>query len=147
MTEERIGEESPQIEEQPADLHIKATPRVEGEAAEIEQKPPPPPCSCISPSQPMAAWVGGGSEAECRPCILGPVVQWYAGELRQQGHEDKAQRIEQAAQGQDPLQLCAEFDNIKGEVEDPLRERLCDFDCAVQAYDPQADLEQQESTD
>ncbi|GAH35558.1 unnamed protein product, partial [marine sediment metagenome] len=39
-----------------------------------------------------------------------------------------------------PLTLCEKLDNIKDEVEKPLRERLEEFDCAAQAYKPEDDL-------
>ena len=35
-----------------------------------------------------------------------------------------------------PLTLCKEFDRIKDAVEEPLRERLKDFDCATQSFNP-----------
>ncbi|GAJ13822.1 unnamed protein product, partial [marine sediment metagenome] len=38
-----------------------------------------------------------------------------------------------------PLTLCEKLDNIKDAVEESLRERLKDFDCAAQAYEPEDD--------
>jgi len=35
-----------------------------------------------------------------------------------------------------PLTLCKQFDIIKDVVEEPLRERLKDFDCATQSFNP-----------
>ncbi len=37
------------------------------------------------------------------------------------------------------MQLCEELDKIKSEVEESLRERLEEFDCAAQAYEPDDD--------
>jgi len=42
------------------------------------------------------------------------------------------------------LTFCKELDKIKDTVEEPLRERLKDFDCAAQSYDPDAAVEDQQ---
>ncbi|GAI89096.1 unnamed protein product [marine sediment metagenome] len=76
----------------------------------------------------------------CRPCRLGVPANWYFNELQEKGHEDLAAVIEHIAtrvEGPDmPLILCREFDIIKAVVEEPLRERLKDFDCATQSFNP-----------
>jgi len=75
----------------------------------------------------------------CRPCRLGVTANWYSNELKEQGHEDLAAVIEQVVERPDPdmpLTLCREFDIIKAVVEEPLRERLKDFDCATQSFNP-----------
>jgi len=75
----------------------------------------------------------------CRPCRLGVTANWYYNELKEQGHPDLAAVIEKVAEDPDPdmpLTLCKEFDIIKNVVEEPLRERLKDFDCATQAFNP-----------
>jgi len=76
----------------------------------------------------------------CRPCRLGVTAQWYFSELNEHGHEGLAENIEKiATNGEDPempLTLCKEFDRIKKVVEEPLRERLKDFDCATQSFNP-----------
>ena len=86
----------------------------------------------------------------CRPCLLGVIAQWYHGELQEQGHEELAQNIEQIATNVDdpemPLTLCKEFDRIKNVVEEPLRERLKDFDCSTQSFNPDDTVEESTAT-
>lgn len=76
----------------------------------------------------------------CRPCRLGVTANWYFNELKEKGHTDLAAVIERIADKAEdpemPLTLCREFDIIKDVVEEPLRERLKDFDCATQSYNP-----------
>jgi len=76
----------------------------------------------------------------CRPCRLGVTANWYFNELQDQGRKDLAENLERLATNEDdpemPLTLCKEFDRIKTVVEEPLRERLKDFDCATQAFNP-----------
>ncbi|MBA7614695.1 hypothetical protein ES703_21964 [subsurface metagenome] len=77
----------------------------------------------------------------CRPCRLGVTANWYFTELKEKGHQDLADSIEKIASSEEepdvPLTLCKEFDRIKDVVEEPLRERLKDFDCATQAFNPE----------
>lgn len=89
-------------------------------------------CKCPVPLQPMEAWIEGGEEEECRPCMLGPVVQWYESELREQGSPDLADDLVRAAQEATPAALARKLDTIKEKVGDSLRERLREFDCAAQ---------------
>lgn len=105
---------------------------------------------CPVELKPMEEWVKEGKPEECRPCLLGPVAQWYRDELEGKGHKDKAQVIEKLADETDVnnteqvLTFCRELDNIKNSVEEPLRERLKDFDCAAQSFDPAAIPQEQE---
>jgi len=102
---------------------------------------------CPVELKPMEKWVQEGKEGECRPCQLGVVAQWYNDELKDQGEKQKAANLEKIAEETDVnnmeqvLTLCKEFDTIKKTVEEPLRERLKDFDCACQSYDPAAEVE------
>jgi len=95
---------------------------------------------CPVEIKPMAEWV---SEEDprgiCRECLLAPVIQWYHEELEARGYSEQAQKLEKLSRQAEelPLQLCEEFDKIKSEVEGSLRERLLDFDCAVQSYEPE----------
>ena len=77
---------------------------------------------------------------KCRPCRLSVIGNWYFTELQEQGHQDLAENIEKIATNEEdpemPLTLCKEFDRIKSVVEEPLRERLKDFDCATQSFNP-----------
>ena len=76
----------------------------------------------------------------CRPCRLGVPANWYLNELQEQGRKDLAEDLEKVATNENdpemPLSLCREFDRIKDAVEEPLRERLKDFDCATQSFNP-----------
>ncbi len=86
----------------------------------------------------------------CRPCRLGVTARWYRDELKEQGHQDLAAVIEQIGYDEtDPelaLTLCKQFDIIKAVVEEPLRERLKDFDCATQSFNPDEILEESITT-
>lgn len=95
---------------------------------------------CPVEIKPMLDWVKEDDpKGICRSCLLGPVLQWYHEELDAKGHHDLAFELEKLSRQADelPLQLCETFDKIKGEVEEPLRERLLEFDCAVQSYEPE----------
>jgi len=95
---------------------------------------------CPVKIKPMAEWViEEDPRGICRECLLGPVLQWYHEELEAKGYSEQAQDLEKLSRQAEelPLQLCEQFDKIKGEVEESLRERLLDFDCAVQSYEPE----------
>ncbi len=97
---------------------------------------------CPIELKPMAMWVQEEDpKGICRECLLGPVLQWYREELEQKGHNEFVGELNKIARAAEvlPLQLCEEFDKIKGEVEESLRERLEEFDCAAQAYKPEDD--------
>ena len=102
--------------------------------------------TCPVKLQPMAPWVEGGTENECRPCILGPVVQWYRDELKEKGLSEEAAALVEVADNPEssPLQVCEKLDRIKDEVGEPIRERLKEFDCAAQTYEPEAAQQQEE---
>ena len=90
---------------------------------------------------PMGEWVKKPDTGSCKPCAIGPVVQWYHSELEEQGKPEIAKRLEAKVVGienDDPDQMiaiCEELDAIKAEVEEPLRNRLLDFDCEIQSLD------------
>lgn len=102
--------------------------------------------------KPMAVWIKEESPIWCKPCTLGPVAQWYRDELAERGHHEIAKSLEELADSTDMdsteqvLTFCQKLDSIKDTVEESLRERLKDFDCAAQAFDPDAaaDNEQQQ---
>jgi len=100
---------------------------------------------CQCPRFTMAEWLGQEDPHKddpeyCRPCRLGVTANWYLNELQEKGHKDLAESIEQIVNKEDdaemPLTLCKELDRIKDVVEEPLRERLKDFDCATQSFNP-----------
>ena len=96
-------------------------------------------CECPIPVQPMQEWVAQDVQGkECRPCTLGPTIQWYTSELEERGKEELAHELLEIAQKPDttPLTLCQQLDKIKEQVGGPLRERLLEFDCATQLYEP-----------
>jgi len=118
-----------------AQEEIQSPPTEEGAASEER--------SC--PQFSMEEWIGQedphkDDPKHCRPCRLGVTASWYHNELEEQGHKDLAENIEKIAaeegDAEMPLTLCKEFDRIKGVVEEPLRERLKDFDCATQSFNP-----------
>ena len=96
------------------------------------------------PETSMEEWIRGDDPRKddpehCRPCRLGVTANWYFNELQEQGHEDLAKTLEKISSKEDPempLTLCKIFDIIKDVVEEPLRERLKDFDCATQSFNP-----------
>ena len=98
-------------------------------------------CACAN-LQPMAEWVKGEEPGICRPCILGPVVQWYYQELKERGDEDTAAKLEAEVDvlDEDNLEqavaLCKDLDEIKAAAPLELRKRLEEFDCSIQAFDP-----------
>jgi len=86
----------------------------------------------------------------CRPCRLGVIAQWYFNELNEKGHPDLAAVIEKIGTNDEnpdmPLTLCKQFDIIKAVVEEPLRERLKDFDNATQSFNPEEVTEESAAT-
>jgi hypothetical protein len=93
---------------------------------------------CPIQLKPMAEWVGEEDKnGLCRECLLGPVVQWYRDTLQENKKESMAAELSDLTEAATPLQLCEKLDTIKGEVEESLRERLLDFDCAAQTYEPE----------
>jgi len=110
--------------------------QAEGESQEVP---------IVCPAFSMEEWIGQedpnkDDPEKCRPCILGVIANWYFNELEEQGHKELAASLGKIANKEDdpelPLTICKEFDRIKGVVEEPLRERLKDFDCATQAFNP-----------
>jgi len=96
--------------------------------------------------KPMGEWIREDDPHKddpkfCRPCRLGVISNWYFTELKEQGHPDLAAVIEEIGTNeQDPdvsLTLCKQLDIIKAVVEEPLRERLKDFDNATQSFNPE----------
>lgn len=92
--------------------------------------------------QPMAKWIIGETPGTCRPCILGPVVQWYYQELKEQGNEEVAAQLEaevdvlEEDDAEQVLALCKDLDDIKAAAPEELRKRLEEFDCSIQSFDP-----------
>jgi len=97
---------------------------------------------CPVELKPMATWVQEEDpKGICRECLLAPVLQWYREELNEKGYSKFTEELDTIARTAAvlPLQLCEAFDKIKSEVEKSLRERLEEFDCAAQAYNPDDD--------
>jgi hypothetical protein len=84
--------------------------------------------------------------------MLGPVVQWYRDELKEKGQQEIADDLERTVTSVDggeddvALTIAQELDTIKESVDAPLRERLKEFDCAIQAFNPDDATEENEST-
>ena len=97
---------------------------------------------CPVEIKPMKDWVQEeDSKGICRECLLAPVLQWYREELNAKGYTKFVGELNQIARAAEvlPLTLCEKLDNIKSEVEELLRERLEEFDCAAQTYEPEDD--------
>ncbi|MBA7687149.1 hypothetical protein ES703_95609 [subsurface metagenome] len=97
---------------------------------------------CPVELKPMKDWVQEEDpRGICRECLLAPVLQWYRDELDAKGYSKFVGELNEIARAAEvlPLHLCEKFDKIKGEVEESLRERLEEFDCAAQAYEPEDD--------
>lgn len=97
---------------------------------------------CPIELKPMATWVQEEDpRGICRECLLAPILQWYRETLNEKGYNKFTEELNTIARAAEvlPLQLCEMFDKIKSEVEESLRERLEEFDCAVQAYNPDDD--------
>ena len=97
----------------------------------------------------MEEWIGQEDPnkddlEKCRACQLGVTANWYFNELEEQGHKELAASLEKIATKEEdpdlPLTLCKEFDRIKDVVGEPLRERLEDFDCATQSFNPDEEI-------
>jgi len=96
---------------------------------------------CPVDLKPMAEWIEGEDPTGfCRECILGPIVQWYTGELEAHGNPQLAHALNQVATGDDStyLEICEKLDDIKKEADESLKERLLEFDCAAQTFNPEA---------
>ncbi len=99
------------------------------------------PCNCPKPVIPMQEWVTAKDQEGCRPCVIGPVVQWYWDELKGRGYQEKADKLGKMAENLDEenyeqiIGICKEFDDIKEDVSEAARERLKDFDCELQSLD------------
>jgi hypothetical protein len=95
-------------------------------------------CNCPITLKPMAEWVSEEDTEKCRPCLLAPVTQWYRTELTDAKKQDQVKLLDETIlkEKAEALQICQVLDRIKDEVEGSLRERLKDFDCAVQTFNP-----------
>ncbi len=106
---------------------------------EAEPKQEEKPCPNL---QPMAEWIKGEAPGECRPCILTPVVQWYWQELKERGYEDIAAELQaevdvlEEDNAEQVMALCKDLDEIKAAAPLELRQRLEEFDCSIQSFDP-----------
>jgi hypothetical protein len=109
---------------------------------------------CKANLKPMKDWIQEEDPKKdhptyCRPCMLAPVVQWYRDTLKEQGKPEMAIDLEKTVNQSDgtadeiALTICEKLDTIKESVEDTLRERLKDFDCAAQAFNPDDATEDQ----
>lgn len=115
------------------------TVEITAEALEVEAAVP---SRCPVGLKPMESWIAEPKvpdSKECKPCMMGPVVSWYADELKTNGKGRLADHLVETATTADPLTVCKELDSIKAEVETPLRERLKDFDCAAQSFNHDED--------
>jgi hypothetical protein len=126
------------------------TPEEATPEAEVKQEEKP--CACPN-LQPMAEWIKGEEPGTCRPCILGPVVQWYYQELKERGDEDTAAQLEaevdvlEEDNVEQVMALCMDLDEIKAAAPPDLRKRLEEFDCSIQSFDPDEFSEEAQTGD
>jgi hypothetical protein len=104
----------------------------ETETEQIEQN------NVCAGTVPMGEWLKQETQ-ECRPCLMGPVVDWYATELEEKGRPELADELRQVVEElQDESEVAKvgeRMDSIKEAVgEGELRDRLREFDCTVQTY-------------
>lgn len=94
-------------------------------------------CNCPIELTPMEKWIKEQSkQGNCKPCMLGPLGNWYVSELKERGQENKAVELALVVDtGGTPEDLCKALDKVKTEVSEDLRERLKEFDCEVQVLD------------
>lgn len=100
------------------------------------------PCACTVP---MAEWLEGGTEEECRPCLLPPVVQWYNEELKERGLTEEVSKLSAAVEEADPAGVARTLDEIREAAPEELKTRLLDFDCAAQTFE--GDIEELTTSD
>lgn len=96
---------------------------------------------CPIDLKPMADWVEEEDPTGfCRECVVGPVVQWYTDELETRGQTTLAQELNEVATGDDSTysEICEKLDNIKKQADKSLKDRLLEFDCAAQTFNPDA---------
>ncbi len=91
------------------------------------------PCANLKP---MAKWLEEESPKVCRACLLTLPIAWYHNELTEQGLPDLSAELEDSQKSGDPVKVAEILDSIKGKVSPELRQRLLDFDCAAQTYNP-----------
>ena len=99
------------------------------EATEQQEEDP---CACTVP---MAEWIEGETEEECRSCLLPPVVQWYNEELKERGLTEEVNKLEASVEEADPAGIAKTLDEIREAAPEELRTRLLDFDCAAQTFE------------
>lgn len=86
-------------------------------------------------AKPMEEWIKRDGK-NCKPCMMGPVTAWYIEELNENRQHNLAKQVETSAVKSSPQELCKTLDEVKSKVEEKLRERLLDFDCAAQTHEP-----------
>lgn len=89
------------------------------------------------PGWTMKEWLEKQEHVEgepCRPCLLGPVAQWYYSELMENDKGQLADRLEAVVEQGESVEIASLLDSIKDEVSPDLAERLKEFDCAAQTF-------------
>lgn len=86
---------------------------------------------------PMQQWIKEPDPAVCRPCLLGPITQWYRDTLEEnEGTKELGRALTSLTESPEitPEALCEHFDQLKAAVPPEVRERLLEFDCSIQNY-------------
>ena len=96
--------------------------------------------TCNNSLKPMQEWIAGADPEVCRPCLLGPTVSFYIGELQDRGEPQHIEQLRGAAQAPDvsPEGIALLLDEIKEKVPPAIRQRLRLIDCGAQSFVPDA---------
>lgn len=86
--------------------------------------------------RPMGEWMKEDDPDVCRPCVLPVTMSWYYNELNERGLETLAQELDQVKDTGDPQKVAETLDSIKERAGPDVAERLREFDCATQQFDP-----------
>jgi hypothetical protein len=91
----------------------------------------------------MKAKIDTGDPQECKPCLLGPIVNWYFSLLKENSVDEQYNKLEKAVDNLDEddpqqlLKLCETLDEIKKIVVKSIRKQLEEFDQSVQEFNPE----------
>ena len=99
----------------------------------VEQALPKKDDPCASTIS-MRDWIQQPGDGKvCRPCLLGPVIQWYNDVLKEKGLDDLATEVVSAVE-EGEIVAATKLDEVKDKVSPELKARLREFDCHVQTY-------------
>jgi G3E family GTPase len=93
---------------------------------------------CVSTIS-MRDWIQQPGDGKvCRPCLLGPVIQWYSDVLKEKGLGDLATEVVNAVE-EGEIVAATKLDEVKDKVSPEVKARLREFDCQAQLYKGEED--------